>query len=591
MATPETHSGFRFYQSNAETETMTGGYAIAQMLALYKAGPMFGMGGFQLLPFYDAVAKVGLTHNLINDERTAIFSACAYAQVSGKPGICDATLGPGATNLVTGLSEAQNTAIPLVCLVGDANREHSRKNMTQEGNQVEILRPTSKEVICVESVQRIPEAVRRAFAVATSGRPGPVVINLPEDVCHAEYDFPVSDLYADLVNVQAPAHRAQPPASDLAIAAEKIAKAERPILLIGGGIHISRAYEALDRIASAENIPVAHTITGKGSMPCAHPLNAGLFGRYTRCGNDLIEKSDLLIVVGCKLGEIATKRYQLIPPNVEIIHIDSNADEFSRTTPTSQCLWGDAQASLDALADVLADGAETRKAARAPYAAELADLMEKWREETVERRTSEESPVHIARMVQDISDAMDDDGIIVADGGFAAHWTSLVFNTKIAGRTYVADRGFASIGFGIPGALGVHMAKPDAQVVAVTGDGGFNMSMGDLETMLRMNIPATIIIVNNAASGYIKALQNAMYGGHYQSCDLHELDFAKVADAMGCQGLSVKEPDDLKGALEKAFAEKGRPTVIDVAVTRDPVRMLPAVDSRTVKIKKGDRPI
>lgn len=591
MTNNTTNDAIRLHWSNEPTITMTGGRALAEMLKLHDAGPMFGMGGFQLLPFYDSIAKLGLTHHLINDERTAIFACCAYAQVTGHPGICDATLGPGATNLVTGLAEALNAAIPLVVIAGDANREHSRKNMTQEGNQVDIMRPACKELIRVENTRRIPEAVRRAFTLATSGRPGPVVIDLPEDVCHTEFEFNTSDLFADQTTLRVPARRIVPPMQEIERAAKTIGAAKRPLLLVGGGIHLSRAYDALQKLAEAESIPVAHTMTGKGSMACNHPLSAGLFGRYTRTGNDLLEKADCLIVVGCKLGEIATKRYQLMPDNVPLIHMDSNADEFGRTTQATQCLWSDAREGLSALHDALKTGSSERRVRRESYTREVIDRMEEWRKETAERRLSEETPIHVARLIQEISDALPEDGILVADGGFAAHWTSLVQETTKAGRWYVADRGFASIGFGVPGALGAYLGAPGSAVVAVTGDGGFNMSMGDLETLMRANVPATIVVINNAASGYIKALQHAMYGGHYQSSDLTDMNFANIAEAMGCQGIRVEDTKDLRSAILAGIAETSRPTVIDVIVTRDPDRMLPAVDSRTLEIKKGDRPL
>src|SRR6266436_454575 len=231
-------------QTNRPSGRMNGGRALAEMLRLYGVGPMFGMGGFQLLPFYDAVRALGLRHHLINDERTGAFAADAFARVTNRPGVCDGTLGPGATNLVTGLVESLNAGIPQVVLVGDANREHAWKNMTQEARQIEILRPAVKDVIRIEAVKRIPELVRRAFAVATSGRPGPVVLDVPEDICHGETDFEASDFWVDQNTLQAQARRTRPDPAELARAAAIIAKAERPLLLVGGGIHISQAYDA-----------------------------------------------------------------------------------------------------------------------------------------------------------------------------------------------------------------------------------------------------------------------------------------------------------------------------------------------------------
>src|SRR5437763_8492856 len=306
---------------------LNGGQALAEMLKLSGVGPMFGMGGFQLLPFYEAMRVLGLRHFLINDERCGAFASDAYARVTNRPGVCDATLGPGATNLVTALVESLNAGMPQIAIVGDANRDHAWKNMTQEARQVEILRPAVKELIRVEATRRIPELTRRAFAVATSGRPGPVVLDVPEDVCHGEHDFDAADFWFDPGTLMAQARRTRPDGAELARAAAIVAKAERPLLLVGGGIHVSAGYDALLRLAEGFGIPVAHTMSGKGAIACTHPLSAGLFGRYARIANDLIAASDTLIVVGCKLGEIATRRFALLPPGKPVIHLDNVADE------------------------------------------------------------------------------------------------------------------------------------------------------------------------------------------------------------------------------------------------------------------------
>jgi len=220
----------------------------------------------------------------------------------------------------------------------------------------------------------------------------------------------------------------------------------------------------------------------------------------------------------------------------------------------------------------------------------VASRMQTWRESVRERMHSDESPVSMARMLNELNRLLPEDGYLVADGGFAAHWGGLLFDTRRPGRQFVPDRGFASIGYGLPGAMGAKLAAPDKVVVAITGDGGFNMVIGELETARRMGLAVTIIVVNNAASGYVKALQHLMYGeGSYQSSDLAETHYARVAEAMGCQGLRVESPSQLEGALQAAFAETTRPSVVDVVVTRDPAKMLPAVDNRAVQAKKGDR--
>ncbi len=559
---------------------MSGGRALAEMLKAYDVGALFGMGGFQLLPFYEAVRDLQLKHHLINDERSGVFAADAYARVSGRPGVCDGTMGPGATNLVTGLVESLNAGIPLVVLTGDANRRHSGKNMTQECAQVEILKPAVKELIRIEVGDRIPEHVRRAFAVATSGRPGPVVLDVPEDVCHEEFDFAVDEFWTDPATRSVPAHRSRPAADDVARAAALLGDAKRPLILAGGGVHLSAAHEALGRLANEFGVPVAHTMSGKGAIACTDRLSVGLFGRYSRVANDLIAEADCLLVVGCKLGEIATKRYELIPQETKIIHLDIVAEEIGRTHRADIALWGDAREGLLDLASELESSASALRRGRVDYLAEIADRKERWRGDAHARLASSERPIAVARLVGELNAVMPAKSVLVADGGFAGHWTGLLYDTKTAGRTYIADRGLASIGYGLAGALGAHLAAPDRPVVAVTGDGGLNMTIGDLETALRVKAPITLVVINNAASGYVKALQHAMYEGRYQSSDLTEMNYARLAEAFGCHGLRVEDPEQLAPALAAGIAERERPSVIDVVVTRDPAKMLPAVDSR-----------
>ncbi|BCX17604.1 MAG: acetolactate synthase [Geminicoccaceae bacterium] len=571
--------------ANARTK-MTGGRALAEMARLAGCGPIFGMGGFQLLPFYEGCRALGLRHVLINDERCGAFAADAWARITNRPGWCDATLGPGATNLVTGLVESLNAGVPLVAIVGDTHRAHSWKNMTQEARQTEILRPAVKELIRIERVERIPELVRRALAIATSGRPGPVVLDVPEDVAHAEHEFDASDFWVDPATLAVQARRTRPDPTELARAAELLARAERPLLLAGGGIHTSAAHAALAALAEAHTIPVAHTLSGKGAIPCTHPLSAGLFGRYSRFANELIGRADLSIAVGCKLGEIATRRFQLLPEGIPLVQIDICPEEIGRTARVAVGLAADARLALE---DLLAAVGPAR-VDRTAWRAELTERRARWRAEAEPKLRADERPIHMARLVHEIERALPEDGILVADGGFAAHWAGLLFDTRRAGRHFVADRGFASIGYGLPGALGVKLAAPDRAVVGLTGDGGCNMTLGELETARRCGAAFTLVVVNNAASGYVKALQHAMYGA-YQSADLVELDYAAVARAMGCRGIRVEDPAGLAPALGEALAERSVPTVLDVVVTRDPARMLPAVDARVLRVTKGDRPV
>lgn len=566
-----------------------GGEAVARMFRAFHCGPMFGMGGFQLLPMYEAARKMNLQHFLINDERVAAFAADAYAKVSGRVGLADAALGPGATNLVTGLGEALNAGTPMVCIIGDTHRLHSWKNMTQEVRQNDILRPVCKELIRVEMIERIPELIRRAFSIATSGRPGPVVVDIPEEIMHDYYTFSPSDFEVDIANESIPALRCRPDKKAIEKAAALLMQAKRPLILAGGGVHLSGANEQLTKFVSATNIPVAHTLTGKGSIACTNRLNAGLFGRYDRIANKLIEEADVLFVIGCKLGEIATKRYTLLPKDKTIIHLDLVAEEFERTTDVDVKLWGDARCGLEDLLEAIGSGASALHQRLQLYSDEVIERMSNWRNEVSERLHSNERPINMARLMTELNNVLPEDAILVADGGFAAHWSGLLYDTKRAGRGFLPDRGFASIGYGLPGAIGAALAAPGKRVMALTGDSGFCMVIGDLETAKRLDLDITIIVVNNAASGYVKALQHLVYGaGHYHSSDLHEVDFASVANSFSCKGIRVEDPNEIHNALKTAMSTKG-PVVIDVVVTRDPSKMLPGVDNRAATIKKGDR--
>ncbi len=574
------------------TRRMTGGHAMAEMLKLAGVGPMFGMGGFQLLPFYEACRSLGLQHVLINDERCGAFAADAYAKVTNRPGVADGTLGPGATNLVTGLVESYNAGIPMIAIIGDTNREHAWKNMTQETRQLEILRPVVKEVIRVEIIKRIPEHFRRAFAVATSGRPGPVLIDVPEDIAHAEFDFDAADFWMEPGTLKAQARRTRPDPADLTRAAGLLAMAKRPLILAGGGIHISEAHQALLDFACAQGIPVAHTMSGKGAIACSDSHSAGLFGRYDRIANGLMAESDCLLVLGCKLGEIATKRFSLMTPGKPVIHVDIVPEEIGRTTRTDVALAGDARLTLNDLSNELSDGGKRAKS-RADYLAEVPVKMSAWRTSAADRLESKESPINVGRLMGELNKSMPADAVLVADGGFAAHWGGLMFDTKAAGRHFLPDRGFASIGYGVPGGIGAQIGVgKKRRVVSLTGDGGFNMSLGELETARRVGANFVTIIFNNAASGYVKALQHAVYGaGNYQSSDLSDLNYAEIVKGFGCRGIRVTDPEKLSTALAEGLANTSSPTVIDCVVTRDPAKMLPAADNRTLKVQKGDRPV
>ena len=563
---------------------LSGGEALARMLHAHQAGPIFGMGGFQLLPFYAAIHDAGLEHHLVNDERCGAFMADAYARVTGRVGICDGTLGPGATNLVTALVEAKNAGIPLIALVGDTDRQHSGKGMTQEARQQLLLEPACKAFLRIEVGTRIPELVRRAYSIATSARPGPVVLDVPEDICHGIWQFDPREFRTDPGGGITPRWRSRPDPQGIADAGELLLTARRPLILAGGGIHLSQAHPALEQFASEFGIPVAHTMSGKGAIACTHPLSVGVFGRYSRIANDLIGSSDCLLAVGTKLGEIATQRFALIPADVPLIHIDISPDDIGLSAPVAVGLVGDAALALDDLHTQLAPHRSQIRGQLTGYGVEVQDRAARWLTDVTPRLTADDRPTSVARLMHELNRVMPAESVLVTDGGFASHWGGLLYDCKAAGRGFVADRGFASIGYGLPGGIGARLGAPDtAPVVALTGDGGLNMTLGELETAVRVGRPLTLVVIDNAASGYVKALQHDMLDGRYQSSDLTLLDYAAIARDVGWEGIRVDDPESLTSVLETAVLAPSKPTLLDVRVTRDPSKMLPGVDPRVLK--------
>jgi len=562
---------------------MRGGDAIVRMLQLHQVDTAFGMGGFQVLPYYDALAGQNtIRHILIRDEKHGAFAADAYARVRNRPAVADATLGPGATNLVSGAAESFGASLPMLLLTGEVNSGIAGRGATQESDQVGMLKPTVKASITINRIERLPEQIRRAATIANSGRPGPVNINVPEEVCHGTYDFPEDDLYADPDSSVVGGRKPRADTDAIERAAKLISKAERPVLMVGGGMHLSQGYAELQRLIDIAGMPIAYTISGKGSVPDTHPLTAGLCGRYSRFANDLIQEADVLVVVGSKLGEIATNRWSVIKPATKIIQIDIDPTELGKVYRVEVGIWADAGRALADLCDALEDDRKAMAARKTAQLADVAARRTKWIAASEGSRRSDERPIHMHRLLDELRRVLPPEAIIVADGGFAAHWSALLYDATGTGRTYIANRGHAAIGYGMPGALGAKLAAGRTPVVALCGDNGFGMTALEMETARRAGAPVMVVVVNNQALGYIKALQHALYDGRYLSSDFYDVDYVGISKSCGCEGLMVDDPDKLGRAFKTALEmQESTPVLVDVRTTTDPAKMLPGIDSRT----------
>lgn len=558
---------------------LNGGQVVVKMLEEFGVEFSFGMAGFQHLPYYNALAhSKKIRHILIRDERSGAFIADAFARVSNKVAVCDATVGPGATNLISGLAESFYASIPVIALTSDVNDNYTNRGANQECDQLAIFAPVCKESIHINKINRIPELMRKAFNVAISGRPGPVHVNIPENIFHGVYEFEEEELVVDLPNYF-PAMRYAPEEEQLEKAAQLLMNAQNPVIVSGGGSLNSEAYDEVKQLVELLQIPIATTISGKGIIEETHPLNIHILGRYTRIANNFVKEADVLLVIGCRLGEMATSRWSLIQPQTKIIHVDIDPYKIGKNYKTAVSLPGDVKSTLRNLIKMLKPKLNPTFQ-RPGIKQEIQLAKEAWLQSVSENINSNEIPINIAFMLNKLRKVVPEDTIMVADGGFSAHWSSVYWDIMQSGRHYLANRGQAAIGYGLPAAIGAKLAEPNKTVVALSGDGGLGLSIMELETAVRAKTPVIIIVVNNNALGYIKALQHAVYGGDYISVDLTDISYAEIAKNCGCYGARITNPEQLEPEFKNALT-RTIPTVLEVMVTTDPAKMLPGKDDRT----------
>jgi acetolactate synthase-1/2/3 large subunit len=562
---------------------LSGGQAIVKMLENLGVERAFGVPGFQALPYYMAILhSKKMKHVLVRNEQAGAFAADAYFRACGKVAVCDGTCGPGATNLITGFAESYFAAVPVLGVTSNVVSSNEGRGANMEAPQDEAIAHFAKDVIMIREVKRVPELVRKAFHTAVEGRPGPVLIDMPEDIYYDEYEFDESEFKVYDCNTS-PVNRFIPELSSLRNALEVIKNAQNPVMLCGGGIHNSGAQKEVQEFAELLSIPVATTISGKGSIPENHPLSINLFGRYFRFANEFIKRADVIVVAGSKLAEMSTIRWSLIPGTAKIVHIEIEPTVIGKVYSTAYPLIGDAKATLGQMIEMLkADG--VKKPEHHPVYDEIKAAADKWRAEASEKIDDAKIPVNIAHMLDVLHKYAPENAILIGDGGFAAHWSSVFWTVNSnEGRHYIANRGQAAIGYGLPAAVGAKIAAPDKPVITLSGDGGLGYSIMEMETAVRCKLPIILIVVNNMCFGYVKALEHFKFG-EYIAVDLLDINYAEMAKIFGCYGVRITDPKDLDQAFQDALARTDKPSIIEVMVTTDPSQMLPGEDNRlTVK--------
>ncbi len=540
--------------NTAVTVETSVGDAIVSILEAVGIDACFGVPGGQTLPFYKAARARGFRHVLMRDERNCACAADAYARVSGKVGMCDATVGPGVTNLVSGMAEAYASSVPIIALIADINttREHKRHRgiVAQALEQRPLLEPVSKWIGRVQTPEMLADIMAHALRVATTGRPGPVVVEVPEEVMRG----PVGTLDLSRFTENCaiwPRYRTAVPAAQLTTAVDSLAAAKRPIILAGGGAMASGAHQEITALAQDCGIPVVTSINGKGIIDERHSLAWGPVGNFgsTRATHALLQ-ADVILILGSKFAQFNSFAWQAPSASQHIIHIDIDGEELSRSISATQEITADVKEAAGQLLEEL----------------KVRHVSFDWQPEGTppeQPGTSNTDPsVAPEAVVETINDLVTENSILVSDASLSSGWTASRYRVPYAGRGYIAPRGIAGLGWACGAAIGAALAAPkNSRVVVVAGDGATAYWLGEIETAVRLKLPITFVILNNAGFGWIIQGERAM--GFSEESTFAPVDFAAAGKAMGTGGIRAKTLEEVRNGLEQALATTG-PFVVDV---------------------------
>ena len=544
---------------------MNGAEAMVRMLQLNGVKHIFGLCGDTSLPFYDALARLdhGMDHILTRDERSAAYMADGYARVTGRPGVCEGPSGGGATYLLPGLVEANESAIPLLGITSDVSVGSRGKFPLTELDQQALYAPLTKWNTRIDRVDQIPHAVRSAFRAMTTGRPGAAHIALPYDLQKQEIE--ATEVWAQPGHDAYPASRFAPDARDVERAAQMLVAARAPVIVCGGGVVIANGMSELDALATLLNAPVCTSVSGSGSLPASHPLLAGVIGTNggVAATRDVIAQADLVLFIGARAGSTTTEHWKMPARDVTILHLDIDPMTIATNYRTDVALVGDAKLGLAAIAAAVQERIAHRPSDALDGRAVVAKARRAKREFFSALAESAERPIKPERVVDVLNKLLPAGSIVVADPGTPCPYFSAYFDAPQAGRHFITNRAHGALGFAMSAGVGAWFGRPDATVVAVMGDGSFGFTCGELETIVRRGVPLKMIVFSNAAYGWIKASQKTGYGERYFSVDFNRTDHARVAEAFGVKAWRVADPADVHGAIKAALAHDG-PALVDV---------------------------
>lgn len=536
---------------------MTGAKALIQALEKEGVDVVFGLPGGANLPIYDALVDANFRHILVRHEQSAAHMADGYARIKRKAGVCFATSGPGATNLITGIATAYADSSPIVAVTGQVPLAMIGKDAFQETDIIGVANPCTKYSFQPRAATEIPEVVKKAVYIAESGRPGPVLVDIPKDVQQATADMK----FPDLIKVRGYNPNVEADLSETVRAVELLLNAERPIIMAGGGVILSGAFSELQALAELVQIPVVSTFKGKGAFPENHPLAMGPIGMHGHAeANKIILEADCILAVGARFSDRSVGKFDEFGKGMSIIHMDIDPAEIGKNKSVDVALVGDVKSSLRTLVKMFSKKMIKRDS-DSPWLKRRKELIQYYAE------TLKDYPREITakKSLKKLRELLPANAIVTTEVGQCQMWASLHFDV-IAPGTFFSSTGLGTMGFGFPASIGAKAARPDVPVVDIAGDGSFNMTENSLAVSVLDKLPVIVFIMNNYMLGMVAQWQRTFYNRRYSGVHQHRCpDYVKIADAYGAQGIRAESMHELERAIKEAL-KSDVATVIDIPI-------------------------
>ena len=529
---------------------MNGAEAIIESLKREKVDLVFGYPGGAVLTLYDAVYKLKFPHVLTRHEQGAVHAADGYARITGKVGVCFATSGPGATNLITGIATAYMDSIPLVCITGQVGTSLIGKDSFQEADMSGITTPITKHNYLVKRVEDLPRVLKEAFFIASTGRPGPVVIDVAKDVFAAELEYE----YPESVALKGYTGLFLGDSDEIEAASQAMQMARKPVIFVGGGVVLADMADEIRSFIKKTGIPVVSSLMGMGVMPSKDDCYLGMVGMHgTYTAKMAVMQSELLIGIGVRFDDRVTGIVEQFAPKAKKIHFDVDAAEINKNVVVDYRVCGDIRRTLPIFCKKVLRIKQDWRSHLLPWRA----YLDKMKPQYPLKYSVKDGEILAQHVIELVSEYAKDDAIIVTDVGQHQMWTAQFYNFRHS-RSFLTSGGLGTMGYGLPAALGAKLAQPHRQVILFTGDGSLMMNCQELATAADNNIDVKIVLLNNGVLGMVSQWQRMFYDERYSQSQLKtKLDFIKLADAMGIKGMGVTEEEELDTAIHRMFATEG----------------------------------